>query len=189
MKGIERKDMTAEKILIKRAKQGDTRAFEALVNHHARYVFTLTNRLLPDVQEAEDLAQETFIRAWQNLAKFRGDAQFRTWLYRIATNLCYNRLPNLKRDLSALDPDDSIVISDKALPAEQQMIRAEQRAQLSEMINSLPESYRLLIVLRHVNDLSYQEISQVTDLPLGTVKTGIFRARKMLKERLETRTD
>ena len=67
-----------------------------------------------------------------------------------------------------------------------QLIRAEQQVQLSEMINSLPESYRLLIVLRHVNELSYQEISQVTELPLGTVKTGIFRARKMLKERLES---
>ncbi|MEM8861835.1 MAG: sigma-70 family RNA polymerase sigma factor [Chloroflexota bacterium] len=176
--------MTAEKILIKRAKQGDTRAFEVLVNQHARYVYTLTNRLLSNAQEAEDLAQETFIRAWQNLAKFRGDAQFKTWLYRIATNLCYNRLPGLKRELAALDPDDSIVISDRAPRAEQQMIQADEQAQLKEMIESLPESYRLLIILRHVNELSYAEISQVTDLPIGTVKTGIFRARKMLKERL-----
>ena len=178
--------MTAEKILIKRAKGGDTRAFEALVNHHARYVFTLTNRLLPNTQEAEDLAQETFIRAWQNLAKFRGEAQFRTWLYRIATNLCYNRLPNLKRDLAAVDPDDSVGLSDQTPRIETQMIRNEAVVELSDAINTLPESYRLLIVLRHVNELSYQEIAQVTDLPLGTVKTGIFRARKMLKDRLES---
>ena len=179
--------MTSELSLVNRAKAGDTRAFEALVNQHARYVYTLTNRLLSNAQEAEDLAQETFIRAWSNLSKFRGDAQFRTWLYRIATNLCYNRLPRLKQELSALDPDDSLMLSDKTPRAEQQVIRAEQQAELKDVIDTLPESYRLLVVLRHVHDLSYAEISQVTDLPLGTVKTGIFRARKMLKERLESR--
>lgn len=179
--------MTSELSLVNRAKAGDTRAFEALVNQHARYVYTLTNRLLSNSQEAEDLAQETFIRAWSNLSKFRGDAQFRTWLYRIATNLCYNRLPRLKQELSALDPDDSLMLSDKMPRAEQQVIRAEQQAELKDVIDTLPESYRLLVVLRHVHDLSYAEIAQVTDLPLGTVKTGIFRARKMLKERLESR--
>jgi len=183
--------MTSESILVNRAKAGDTRAFEALVNQHARYVYTLTNRLLSDAQEAEDLAQETFIRAWRSIDKFRGDSQFRTWLYRIATNLCYNRLPKLKQELAALDPDDAGsaagMLSDKAPRAEQQVIRAEQQAELKDVIDTLPESYRLLVVLRHVQDLSYAEIAQITDLPLGTVKTGIFRARKMLKERLESR--
>lgn len=178
--------MTSESILVKRAKAGDTRAFEALVNQHARYVYTLTNRLLSDAQEAEDLAQETFIRAWRGLEKFRGESQFRTWLYRIATNLCYNRLPSLKQELAALDPDDTLLLADKAPRAEQQVIRAEQQAELKDVIDTLPESYRLLVILRHVHDLSYAEIAQITDLPLGTVKTGIFRARKMLKERLES---
>ena len=179
--------MTSETSLVKRAKAGDTRAFEALVNQHARYIYTLTNRLLSNRQEAEDLAQETFVRAWRNLHKFRGDAQFRTWLYRIATNLCYNRLPRLKQELAALDPDDNLALYDSAPRAEQQVIRAEEQAELKDVINTLPESYRLLVILRHIQDLSYAEIAQVTDLPLGTVKTGIFRARKMLKERLESR--
>lgn len=179
--------MSSELSLVNRAKAGDTRAFETLVNQHARYVYTLTNRLLSNPQEAEDLAQETFIRAWRNLHKFRGEAQFRTWLYRIATNLCYNRLPKLKQELAALDPDDAPTLSDRTPRAEQQVIRAEQRAELKDVIDTLPESYRLLVVLRHVHDLSYAEIAQVTDLPLGTVKTGIFRGRKMLKERLESR--
>ncbi|MFT7585697.1 MAG: RNA polymerase sigma-70 factor (ECF subfamily) [Cellvibrionaceae bacterium] len=181
--------MTSESNLVKRAKAGDTRAFEALVNQHARYVYTLTNRLLPNAQEAEDLAQETFIRAWRSLGTFRGDSQFRTWLYRIATNLCYNRLPSLKQELAALDPDDDVMsgmIPDKNPRAEQQVMRAEQQTELKDVIDTLPESYRLLVILRHVHDLSYAEIAQITDLPLGTVKTGIFRARKMLKERLES---
>ena len=179
--------MGSERQLINRAKTGDTRAFEILVNDHARYVYTLTNRLLSNNQEAEDLAQETFIRAWRSIGTFRGDAQFRTWLYRIATNLCYNRLPKLKQELLALDPDGGLVISDPAPRTEQQVIRAEQQTELKDMIDTLPESYRLLIVLRHVQDLSYVEIAQITDLPLGTVKTGIFRARKILKERLKSR--
>src|SRR5512134_1140048 len=94
-----------EQSLIRRAQKGDQNAFAALVDAHQRYVYNLALRVLKDENEALDLTQETFVRAWTALPNFRGQSQFRTWLYRIATNLCYNRLPNLRRSLNDLGDD------------------------------------------------------------------------------------
>src|SRR6185436_7954075 len=95
----------SETILIKRAQIGDYEAFALLVTEHQRYVYNLALRVLKNEEEALDLAQETFVRAWTALPNFRGQSQFRTWLYRIATNLCYNRLPHLRRSLNELGDD------------------------------------------------------------------------------------
>ena len=171
-----------ERVLIHRAKQGDTGAFEQLVNQHSQYVYNLALRLLNDPQEAEDLAQEAFIRAWKALPRFREDARFTTWLYRIVTNLCYNRMPRLKSELEAVDPDEDVVLPAGGPSVEANIMNAETKDYLHEAILSLPENYKLLITLRHLQGLSYQEIADSTGLPLGTVKTGIFRARRHLKE-------
>jgi len=124
------------------------------------------------------------VRAWQALPQFQARAQFRTWLYRIVTNLCYNRLPHLKTELAALDPAEEVVLSDGRQAVERELLTAELRRQIFTAIDNLPQSYRLLVTLRHLQELSYQEIAEVTEMPLGTVKTGIFRARQMLQERL-----
>lgn len=176
--------MTSERELIRRAKAGDAQAFEALVNLHLPYVFNLALRTLNNHAEAEDMAQETFVRVWRNLASFRGDAQFRTWLYRIVTNLCYNRLPRLKRDLQSLDPDDELTLVDDSQSVEATIQDAELTLLLQDTIQTLPESYRLLITLRHLQGMSYADIADVVELPLGTVKTGIFRARRDLRAQL-----
>lgn len=176
--------MTTDQELIYRAKQGDTRAFEALVAAHLPYVFNVALRTLGNRSEADDISQEAFVRVWRNLHRFRGDAQFRTWLYRIVTNLCYNRLPKLKMELNALGDDATYELPDGHLSTEAQVQAEELRAQLHTAIAALPESYRLLISLRHLQGLSYAEIVEVTDLPLGTVKTSIFRARRALKAQL-----
>jgi RNA polymerase sigma-70 factor (ECF subfamily) len=175
-----------EQGLITRARQGDASAFEALVNMHAKLVYNLAFRVVNDPYEAEDLAQEAFLRAWRALPSFRGQARFSTWLYRIVTNLCYNRLPHLRRELMALEPGEGgFYLPDERQDIEMTLISDELNAYLHQAITELPESYRLLVTLRHLQEMSYNEIAEVTGMPLGTVKTGIFRARKLLRNALE----
>jgi RNA polymerase sigma-70 factor (ECF subfamily) len=178
-----------EQHLIQRAQKGDHDAFATLVTEHQRYVYNLALRVLKNEEEALDLAQETFMRAWTALPNFRRQAQFRTWLFRIVTNLCYNRLPNLRRSLNELGddviadiPETEITFSDPVRGLESR----ELRSYLHQAIDHLDENYRLLISLRYQNELSYEEIAIMLNLPLGTVKTGLFRAKEQLRRALET---
>ena len=176
-----------EQLLIQRAQKGDQEAFAVLVAEHQRYVYNLALRVLKNEEEALDLAQETFVRAWVALPNFRGQSQFRTWLYRIVTNLCYNRLPNLRRSLNELGDDVIAEIPERQIafdnPAHGFESR-ELRSYLHEAIDRLDENYRLLISLRYQNELSYEEIAAMLNLPLGTVKTGLFRAKEQLRRAL-----
>jgi RNA polymerase sigma-70 factor (ECF subfamily) len=174
--------------LIERARKGDQEAFAALVAEHQRYIYNLALRVLRNEEEALDLAQETFVRAWMALPNFRGQSQFRTWLYRIATNLCYNRLPHLRRTLQELGDDviAELPETDANLDNPAHGVEArELRAYLHRAIDQLDENYRLLISLRYHSELSYEEIAATLNLPLGTVKTGLFRAREQLRRALE----
>jgi RNA polymerase sigma-70 factor, ECF subfamily len=177
-----------EQHLIQRAQNGDHEAFAALMAQHQLYVYNLALRVLKNEEEALDLAQETFVRAWTALPNFRGQSQFRTWLYRIVTNLCYNRLPNLRRSLSELGDDVMAEIPETGItfdnPARGVESR-ELRSYLHKAIDHLDENYRLLITLRYQNELSYEEIATMLNLPLGTVKTGLFRAKEQLRRALE----
>ncbi len=166
--------------MIARAQQGDTAAFEQLVDAHAPYVYNLALRTLQNERDAEDVTQESFVRVWRGLSRFRADAHFRTWLYRIVVNLCYNRLPKLKRELRAVEVED-VVLVDDTLGVERAVVSAEIATQLNTAIANLPDTQRLVITLRHQQGLSYDEIATITELPLGTIKTHIFRARKALK--------
>jgi RNA polymerase sigma-70 factor (ECF subfamily) len=173
--------------IIARAQAGDTGAFEMLVVEHQAYVYHLAFRVLGNEQEAEDTAQEAFVRAWQSLPKFRAQARFSTWLYRIVTNLCYNRLPKLRRELSAIGEDEVADYADHrtGLPHEG-LEDTERRAWLHRQIDALPECYRLLVTLRYQRNLAYEEIASITSLPMGTVKTGLFRAKERLRLALNT---
>lgn len=173
-----------EQALVERAQSGNDDAFNKLVTLHGSLVYNLCLRTLGNPQEAEDAGQETFLRAWKALPRFRGQSRFSTWLYRIATNLCYNRLPHLQRELSALDPDEALDLPDERPGVEARLVSAETVAQVDWAVGQLSESYRLLITLRHMQGLSYAEIAEVTGMPLGSVKTGIFRARARLREKL-----
>ncbi|HSB02018.1 MAG TPA: sigma-70 family RNA polymerase sigma factor, partial [Anaerolineales bacterium] len=172
-----------------RAQKGDQEAFAALVTEHQRYIYNLALRVLKNEEEALDIAQETFVRAWTALPNFQGQSQFRTWLYRIATNLCYNRLPGLRRSLNDLGDDvvSEIPETDVAFdnPAHGFESR-ELRSYLHQAIDGLEENYRLLLSLRYQNELSYEEIASTLNLPLGTVKTGLFRAKEQLRRALES---
>ena len=171
--------------LVERARAGDVEAFGALVLAHQQFVYNLAWRALGDEHDAQDAAQEAFLRVWQALPSFRGQAQFRTWLYRIVTNLCYSRLPRLRQQVAAMGDLEMASLPDEtqADPAAQ-VEAGEQRAFLWRQIDELPESYRVLVMLRYQQGLAYEEIATVMSLPLGTVKTGLFRARVRLREAL-----
>lgn len=170
--------------LVARARAGDARAFETLMNRHAGLVYNLALRLLRDAHDAEDLAQEAFVRAWRALPQYRADAQFSTWLYRIVTNLCYDRLPRLRADMAALDPDDMTHLPEDAPALDGALLSAELRAHLHRAIDALPEGFRLLVTLRHLQQMSYTDIAAATGLAEGTVKSGIHRARAQLRTAL-----
>jgi RNA polymerase sigma-70 factor (ECF subfamily) len=178
-----------EQHLIQRAQKGDQEAFGVLVTEHQRYVYNLALRVLKNEEEALDLAQETVVRAWTALPNCRGQSQFRTWLYRIVTNLCYNRLPNLRRSLNELGDDVIAELPETETafdnPAHGLESR-ELRSYLHQAIDRLDGNYRLLISLRYQNELSYEEIAAMLNLPLGTVKTGLFRAKEQLRRALES---
>lgn len=158
-----------------------------LVVEHQAYVYHLAFRVLGNEQEAEDTAQEAFVRAWQSLPNFRAQARFSTWLYRIVTNLCYNRLPKLRREVAAIGEEDIADTADHRIDLPHAGLEdAERRAWLHRQIDALPECYRLLITLRYQRNLAYEEIASITSLPMGTVKTGLFRAKERLRSALGT---
>jgi RNA polymerase sigma-70 factor, ECF subfamily len=176
--------------LVRRAQGGDAEAFAGLVSQHQQFVYNLTLRALGDPHEAEDAAQDAFVRAWMALPNFRGQSQFRTWLYRIATNVCYNRMPRLRREMAAIGDDKAEEIPDEAAPIPGTEVEAHQRqSYLHQQIDTLPESYKILVTLRYQKEMSYDEIANVLSLPLGTVKTGLFRAKALLREALRQYED
>jgi RNA polymerase sigma-70 factor (ECF subfamily) len=169
--------------LVVRARQGDEAAFEQLVLRHQRYVFNLAYRVLGDYTEAEDMAQEAFVRVWRGLSGFRGQARFTTWLYRIVYNLCLNRLPGLQRERLQTEPLEEVLADPGPSPADLFAVR-EKMAFLHAQLDRLPEKYRLVLTLRYLQHLSYDEIAAALEMPMGTVKTHIHRAHRLLRERL-----
>jgi RNA polymerase sigma-70 factor (ECF subfamily) len=174
-----------ERELVRRSQNGDAEAFALLVNEHQQFAYNLALRALGNTHEAEDAAQDAFVRAWMALPNFRGQSQFRTWLYRIVTNVCYNRMPRLRREMSAMGDEQVLDVPDETSEGPTAGIEAdERRAYLHRQIDSLPESYKILVTLRYQQELSYDEIASVLSLPLGTVKTGLFRAKAQLRQAL-----
>jgi RNA polymerase sigma-70 factor (ECF subfamily) len=169
--------------LVTRARRGDEAAFEQLVLRHQRYVFNLAYRVLSDYAEAEDVTQEAFVRVWRGLSGFRGQARFTTWLYRIVHNLCLNRLPRLRRELLQTEPLEEVLPTPDPSPADLFDVR-ERLAFLHAQLDQMPEKYRLVLTLRYLQHLSYAEVAAALDVPMGTVKTHIHRARQLLQERL-----
>lgn len=178
-------DLAAERDLVRRAQEGDSGAFGELVEAHQVFAYNVALRAIDNSQDAEDIVQEAFVRAWKSLAGFRVDARFRTWLYRIVINLCYSQLPRLRKEVSRLDqPNGQESLPDRS-PEGDPETRIEDKQLLEllqEQIKSLPAQYQILLLLRHHQGCSYAEIAEIMDMPLGTVKTGIHRARKTLKE-------
>ena len=175
--------------LVTASQAGDQDAFAQLVQLHQRRVFNLIFRMLHDYDEANEVTQETFLAAWQGLPSFRGDARFSTWLYRIAYNCCLKQLENRKRDkvLQAFIQQEEQLLQQDNRDA-QMSAELESRgnqALVREYLFQLPAKYRIVLILRHLQDMTYEEMAEILTVPIGTIKTHLFRARHLLRERLE----
>ena len=178
--------------LVQRAQRGESGAFDALVRRYQHKVVKLVMRYVRNPTEAEDIAQDAFIKAYRALSRFRGDSAFYTWLYRIAINTAKNSLAARARNPVQLDSSGSgdedrpgleERMSDTATP-EALALTEEIRATVSAAIDRLPEDLRTAIMLRELEGLSYEEIAKTMDCPVGTVRSRIFRAREAVDERL-----
>ncbi|MBN1266097.1 MAG: sigma-70 family RNA polymerase sigma factor [Anaerolineales bacterium] len=168
---------------VRRAQAGDKDAFGILVQEYQGFVYNLALRTVSNPQDAEDIAQETFLRAWKAMPRFQFKSKISTWLYRITMNLCYNRLPGLKREIMAEDDQFLESIPDEYFPNPSHDVEIEElRTLLHQQIEQMPPGYRMVVMLRFQQELSYDEVSEIADIPLGTVKTILFRARNQLRE-------
>ncbi len=178
-----------DKELVAASKAGDQDAFAQLVQRHQRRVFNLVFRMLQRYEEANEVTQETFLAAWQGLPSFRGDARFSTWLYRIAYNCSLKQLEQLKRDSAlqvAVQAEQSLQSEGCDECAEAEMEMHERQTLVRQQLSLLPAKYRVVLVLRHLQEKTYEEMAEILTMPIGTIKTHLFRARNLLKERLET---
>jgi RNA polymerase sigma-70 factor, ECF subfamily len=180
-----REGLADEAPLLARLRAGDGRAFEELVIGYQHRVFGVALRMLGNRAEAEEIAQETFLRAHRALGEFRGEARLGTWLYGIASRLCLNRLASGPRRHERSD-DLALAQAPAAdTDAAGALERGELEAALHEAVAALPEDRRIVVVLRDLEGLSYDEIAEVLGLPLNTVRTRLHRARLDLKAKLE----
>jgi len=177
--------------LVRRVQSGDKTAFDVLVLKYQQKVINLVTRYVHDPHIAMDVAQESFIKAYRGLKNFRGDSAFYTWLYRISINTAKNHLVSKSRRM----PDDDIdaqeaeqydgggMLRDLGSP-ESEMLTDEIRTTLTNAIEALPDDLRIAITLRELEGLSYEEISEAMECPIGTVRSRIFRARESIEEEL-----
>ncbi|MFK4439934.1 RNA polymerase sigma-70 factor (ECF subfamily) [Paenibacillus sp. RC21] len=181
-----------ESRLVRLVQKGDQRAFAELVELYKDRIFHLSYRMLGNRHEAEDLVQETFLRVYRNLEKYDHGQKFSTWIYRIATNLCIDRLRRRKPTYS-LDAemneqegvDGYAMLASEELTPEGHTLLSETQSLIHNAIDSLPDKYRTIMVLRYLQELSLQEISDVLNLPVTTIKTRVHRGRDFLRKKLE----
>ena len=182
--------------LVRRVQAGDNSAFDLLVRKYQHRIGAVVYRFVPDHAESQDVTQEAFIRAYRAMGNFRGDSQFYTWLYRIAVNTAKNHLVATKRrpptaDIAADDAEHHAGagrLHDHDTP-EHQLLRQEIERSVSDTVAGLPEDLRQAITLREVDGRSYEEIAQLMQCPIGTVRSRIFRAREAIDRQLRPLMD
>ncbi|HEX4014563.1 MAG TPA: RNA polymerase sigma factor [Candidatus Cybelea sp.] len=175
------KAMPEDGELVEMTLRGNPEAFATLVERYDRAVYHLSYRMLHHTEDARDVTQEAFFKAFRSLRTFKPGAKFSTWVFAIAYHACCDRLSRRKRDSSEELPDRA----DPAQGPEQQAIAADDAARLRRAIDALPEKYRAVITLFHLQGQQYEEIANVLGLPMGTVKTHLFRAKEQLRRLLE----
>jgi RNA polymerase sigma-70 factor (ECF subfamily) len=182
--------------LVARFQRGESAAFDLLVRKYQHRIVALISRYVSDWSEAQDVAQETFLRAYRALGSFRGDAQFYTWLHRIAVNTAKNHLVASRRrpptgDIDIADAeqfDSGIRLRDNDTP-ERELMRQQMEQTVMRAVEALPDDLRVAITLREVEGLSYEEIAKQMDCPIGTVRSRIFRAREAIDQELRPLMD
>jgi RNA polymerase sigma-70 factor (ECF subfamily) len=183
--------------LAARIAAGDRAAFERLMRRHNRRLYRLARATLRDAAEAEDALQEAYLSAYRSIGRFRGEAALSTWLSRLVVNECLDRLrrrgrrDNIVPIVSASDDDEQHLVSTAAAPEapEQALVRAQMRALLERKLDELPEAFRVVFVLRCVEEMSVEETAQCLGIPEATVRTRQFRARGLLRESLARELD
>jgi RNA polymerase sigma factor (sigma-70 family) len=177
--------------VIAEALAGDNRGFQKLMEKYHDAIFNFIYRMVRDREQVEDLTQEAFIKAFASLQSFNEEYAFSTWLYKIATNnsIDYIRKKKLQmfsidKPIESKDSDFTFELPDDSYEADRELISDQRAVMLNEAIDQLPEKYRLVIRLRHVEERSYEEIAKMLKLPIGTVKAHIFRARELLYKQL-----
>ncbi|MEO7200611.1 MAG: RNA polymerase sigma factor RpoE [Dokdonella sp.] len=180
-----------DQALVERVQKGDKRAFDLLVKKYQHKIVSVVARYVSDWSEAQDVSQEAFIRAYRAIGNFRGDSAFYTWMYKIAINTAKNHLVSMARrppigdveieDAALLDGGDRL--RDRATP-ERELMRQEIEQTVFATVKELPEELRVAITLREVDGLSYEEIAETMNCPIGTVRSRIFRAREAIDAKL-----
>ncbi len=185
--------MESEQALVTSALAGDQKAYKALFEMYRQAIFHITVKIVRNPDEANDLVQETFIKAFGSLKTYDHNYRFSTWLYKIAANSSIDFLRKRKIDSLSLDKpiptkdgDVQMEIPDDTYNPEHDLRNRERTIGIEDAIDSLPEKYREVIVLRHKEDRSYEEIAEMLKVPVGTIKARIFRARELLKKKLKT---
>jgi len=180
-------------LLIARALKGDQKAYESLLVRHRKAIFHVVTKIVRNPDEAQDLVQETFMKAFNALASYRSEYRFSTWLYKIAANCAIDFVRkkriealSLDRPIQTKDGQVEFELPDRTWDPERNLVRKQKLKSIDEAIDSLPDKYREVIIYRHKDDKSYEEIADILGTPVGTVKARIFRARELLKKKLKS---
>ena len=189
--------MALEEQLVKKSLQGDTVAFEELVFQYQNKIYALSYRYMGNEEDAYDMSQEAFLKAYRSLRSFKGDSSFGTWLYRVATNVCLDELRRRKRRIAALSLDEPLAtregdevekeIRDSALTPDLVYENKELATYIQNLLDQMKPEHKSAIVLRDVMDLTYEEMAEVLDCSIGTVKSRLSRARSALRKKFEER--
>jgi RNA polymerase sigma-70 factor (ECF subfamily) len=181
-----------DKELVARAKKGDKAAFEGLVKMFSKYVYTTAFFILRDSHEAEDASQEVFVKVYLSIKGFRGLSSFKTWIRKLTVNTCIDKLrlrsklKDKKVSLDKITEEYEVVFTGFSQNLENKFFSQEAVKDVLKIVVDMEENYRIPLILRDLQDYSYREIATLTGKPIGTVKTNIHRARKIIKEKLKT---
>jgi len=183
-------------VLVRKAIGGNERSYKKLVEKYQRPLYFHIRKMISDQEQVEDLVQETFVKAFDNLSNYSTNYAFSTWIYRIATNHTIDYLRKKKLQTLSIDKpikakggEMQMQLPDESAQADRDIIQKQRRQMVRSAIEELPEKYRKVIQLRHMEEKSYQEIAEVLNKPLGTVKAHIFRAREMLYKSLKDKRE
>ncbi len=178
--------------LIHKAIAGNEEAYKQLLENYRGAIFNLLFKMVHNKEETEDLVQEAFIKAFKALPSFNEEYAFSTWLYKIAVNNCIDHMRkkrlktySINKPVQSKDGEMEREFPDTSMSPDKEILTKERAGLISTAIDELPENYRVAIVLRHSDEKSYEEIAEILEIPLGTVKARIFRAREMLKKKLK----
>ena len=175
-------------LLIQKAQKGDTNAFGTLVASYEKFIFNVACKMFSNSEDAADIAQEALIKVYKNIDKFDFNSSFSTWLYRITVNACIDEMRRRKgKESFSIDAEDeesglTVQIEDTSLNAEEKVIQNETVSEVRAAIDNLSEEHKTVIILRDLQDMTYEQVAQTLDISIGTVKSRLARARKSLKD-------